>query len=361
MAIAVSASKPVLADAHAPAQHNVVIRANNSDSVSQAWKLQNCDDRIRLVAPPLASALAPAPDDGHAQRPVHTRPPATNPNLALSKHHVPGFSSSSSAPSSSSYLRGPTVFTAKCIASAAASTSKRKTPGPAIDESKGEQFAPSGPSVLSSFDTFSTTRADDATSLGQKQRRDESLLLMQRKRKDPAPASDSLQHFAQAPTPVTAPSQCIRFQGTRNKPKHTKVVSPITWLLQACLDVGLISQLHASEYSDPEEIIARWPRDKGYATKERFKTRGGITEAEFWPKVLERYPQSQSSGVFTDFGSEYFFQGLLCALLGDFQEVVGIELDEESFEKSVQLAKHLANKAETENKFISNIMLIRGA
>ena len=183
---------------------------------------------------------------------------------------------------------------------------------------------------------------------------------MQRKRKGPAPASDSLQHFAQAPTPVTAPSQCIRFQGTRNKPTHTKVVSPITWLLQACLDVGLISQLHASEYSDPEEIIARWPRDKGYATKERFKTRGGITEAEFWPKVLERYPQSESSGVFTDFGSEYFFQGLLCALLGDFQEVVGIELDEESFEKSVQLAKHLANKAETENKFISNIMLIRG-
>ena len=35
---------------HAPAQHNVVIRANYSDSVSQAWKLQNCDDRIRLVA-----------------------------------------------------------------------------------------------------------------------------------------------------------------------------------------------------------------------------------------------------------------------------------------------------------------------
>ena len=64
--------------------------------------------------------------------------------------------------------------------------------------------------------------------------------------------------------------------------------------------------------------------------------------------------------MFTDFGSEYFFQGLLCALLGDFQEVVGIELDEESFEKSVQLAKHFVNKAETENKFISNIMLIRG-
>jgi hypothetical protein len=71
LAIAVSASKPALADAHDPAQHTVVIRANNSDSVSQAWKPQNCDDRIRLVAPPLASALAPAPDDGHAQRPVH--------------------------------------------------------------------------------------------------------------------------------------------------------------------------------------------------------------------------------------------------------------------------------------------------
>jgi hypothetical protein len=201
---------------------------------------------------------------------------------------------------------------------------------------------------------------DDATSPGQKQRRDESLLLMRRKRRGDAPASDSLQRFAQAPTPVTAPSQCIQIQGTRNKPKHTKVVSPITWLLQACLDVGLISQTHASQYSDPEEIIARWPRDKGYATKERFKTRGGITEAEFWPKVLERYPQSKSSGVFTDFGSEYFFQGFLCALLGDFQEVIGIELDEESFEKSVELAKYLVNKAETENKLISNVMLIRG-
>ncbi len=54
--------------------------------------------------------------------------------------------------------------------------------------------------------------------------------------------------------------------------------------------------------------------------------------------------------MFKDFGSEYFFQGLLCALLGDFQEVVGIELDEESFEKSVQLAKkNFVNKAETEN------------
>jgi tRNA G46 methylase TrmB len=36
--------------AHAPAQHHVMIRANYSGSVSQAWKLQNRDDRIRLVA-----------------------------------------------------------------------------------------------------------------------------------------------------------------------------------------------------------------------------------------------------------------------------------------------------------------------
>ena len=91
-----------------------------------------------------------------------------------------------------------------------------------------------------------------------------------------------------------------------------------------------------------------------------FKTGGGITEADFWPKVLKTCPQSKSSAVFTDFGSEYFFQALLCALLGDFQEVVGIELDEESFEKSVQLAKHFVYKAETENKFIPNIMLIHG-
>jgi hypothetical protein len=62
-------------------------------------------------------------------------------------------------------LRGPTAFTAKCISSAAASTSAVKfkrqaaAPGPAIDESKGKQFASSGPSVLSSFVTFSTTVA----------------------------------------------------------------------------------------------------------------------------------------------------------------------------------------------------------
>jgi len=48
--IAVCASKSALADAHTPAQHHVMIRANYSGSVSQAWKLQNRDDRIRLVA-----------------------------------------------------------------------------------------------------------------------------------------------------------------------------------------------------------------------------------------------------------------------------------------------------------------------
>jgi hypothetical protein len=138
------------------------------------------------------------------------------------------------------------------------------------------------------------------------------------------------------------------------------VESPITWLVQACLEVGLFSENHASAYSDQEEIIARWPRDIKHSSKERFLTRGAIVEADFWPKVLKTYPQSKSPAVFTDFGSEYFFQGLLCALLGDFEEVIGIELDEESFQKSVQLAKHLVNKAETENKLISNIMLIRG-
>ena len=151
--------------------------------------------RVSDPAPPLASAPAPAPDDGHAQRPVHTRPPATNPKLALSnqapgatpsasasasvpdpatnpklalsKHPVPGFSSSSSAPSSSSYLRGPTVFTAKFVASAAASTSAvrfkrlRQAPGPAID-SKEKKVAPV-PSFSSSSATFSTTLQQRAT------------------------------------------------------------------------------------------------------------------------------------------------------------------------------------------------------
>jgi tRNA G46 methylase TrmB len=41
LALAATASKPDLADTHAPAQHNVVMRANHSDSVSQAWKHHN--------------------------------------------------------------------------------------------------------------------------------------------------------------------------------------------------------------------------------------------------------------------------------------------------------------------------------
>jgi hypothetical protein len=165
------------------------------------------------------------------------------------------------------------------------------------------------------------------------------------------------------PTTVTAPcdpSQCIQIQGTCNKPTYTKVESPITWLVQACLEVGLFSENHASAYSDQEEIIARWPRDIKHSSKERFLTRGAIVEADFWPKVLKTYPQSKSPAVFTDFGSEYFFQGLLCALLGDFEEVIGIELDQESFQKSVQLANHFVYKAKAEKKFISNIMLIHG-
>ncbi len=41
LALAATASKSDLADTHAPAQHNVVIRANHSDSVSKAWKLHD--------------------------------------------------------------------------------------------------------------------------------------------------------------------------------------------------------------------------------------------------------------------------------------------------------------------------------
>ena len=172
-------------------------------------------------------------------------------------------------------------------------------------------------------------------------------------------------HFEQAapatplaPAPAFAATlpEYFQIQGSK-KPNHL-VDSPIAWLVEACVEVGLFTHKHASTYSDPEEAIARWPRDKVYTTKERFKTRGGITEAGFWPKVLLNYPQ-KSSGVFTDFGSEYFFQGLLCALLGKFEEVVGIEQDEESFKMSVELAKHMVKKAKTEKKFISNITLIR--
>ncbi len=136
------------------------------------------------------------------------------------------------------------------------------------------------------------------------------------------------------------------------------VDSPMIWLLEACLEIELIPRPATACCDTPENIISLWDRDVKHTTKERHLTRGGITEADFWPKVFQKCPQSKSSAVFTDFGSEYFLQGLLCALLGNFREVVGIEIDLEAFEKSVQLARLLVRKAQEKNKYIANIVLL---
>jgi hypothetical protein len=366
-------TQPVSAPAHAPALATAIRQnpSNKRPAAAGGPSASDSDNDLELASAPVhtfastsasASACTSASDVSSAPALAHAskralivstpeqgkRRAASDPSHSLAKEPTPV-----TAPSPlSSYLGTPTSFTARFISSTAASASAAKCQAPtiAISNSKENKVAPV-PSFPSSSATCSTTFATIQVA---------PAVAAVGPSAFPDPASDLPFSLAQEPTPVSAPTQCIRIQGTVNKPKHTKVVSPITWLLQACLDVGLISQTHPSSYSDPEETIARWPRDQAYTTKERFKTRGGITEADFWPKVLKMYPQSKSSAVFTDFGSEYFFQGLLCALLGDFQEVVGIELDEESFEKSVQLAKHFVNKAETENKFISNIMLIRG-
>lgn len=159
--------------------------------------------------------------------------------------------------------------------------------------------------------------------------------------------------------------RCILLQGNLSI-ANGRVDSPTTWLVDACVNTGLISQELQTKHGD--NTIEHWKsRDVKYTTLDRHKTGGGITDTQFWQGILMQIQQlnaglspSSTPMVFTDFGSEYFLQGLLCALLGDFQEVVGIEINMDTFDKSVMLAKWLIERAKREGKFISNIELHHG-
>jgi hypothetical protein len=158
--------------------------------------------------------------------------------------------------------------------------------------------------------------------------------------------------------------KCVALQG--NLQSITRVDAPIKWLVDACVHMNLFpAELQQTHH---DEAIANWlNRDVKYSTAERYKTGGGITDTQFWPNILKEIQQrnvlshqSSTQMVFTDFGSEFFLQGLLCALLGDFRLVVGIEINMETFENSVNLAKWLTERAHKEGIFISNIQLHQG-
>jgi hypothetical protein len=160
-------------------------------------------------------------------------------------------------------------------------------------------------------------------------------------------------------------SKCVTFLG--NLQCTDKVDSPINWLVDACVEIELISTALQMKYEDePAQVIAHWNRDVKHTTGNRHRTGGGITDADFWPDILTKIarkkidPPSSTQMVFTDFGSEFFLQGLLCAMLGDFKEVVGIEIDPDTFDKSVKLSNLLMTRAQRENKFISKIELHQG-
>jgi hypothetical protein len=159
-------------------------------------------------------------------------------------------------------------------------------------------------------------------------------------------------------------SKCVKLSG--NLQASEKAGSAITWLLDACVEIHLISPELLKKH-DTKDVIANWDdRDVKHGTGERYKTGGGITDVNFWTELVANLQKSKGllpasiHQVFTDFGSEYCLQGFLCALLGDFEEIVGIELNSYTFQKSVELANCLMLRARRENKFISKLELHHG-
>ena len=175
---------------------------------------------------------------------------------------------------------------------------------------------------------------------------------------------DSSSHSGH-PSEGDCSNKCVLLKG--NLESTTRVDSPITWLVDACVHLKLFPAHLQKKHND--EAIAHWQTRDGskHSAADRHKTGGGITNTQFWPEILKTIRQNIASSpssipmVFTDFGSELFLQGLLCALLGDFQDVVGIEINIDTFDKSVQLSKWLIQRATSEGKFISNIQLHHGS
>jgi hypothetical protein len=145
---------------------------------------------------------------------------------------------------------------------------------------------------------------------------------------------------------------------------RSKIESPIAWLVDACVAIKLIPAEFVEKFDgNPAKVLANWDDCAKRTTEERYKTGGRITDPEFWPAMLRQTKKNlcpASSQVFTDFGSEFFFPGFLCSMLGTFKEVVGIEVDSEVFHKSVELAQCLMARAKRERKFMSTIELHLG-
>ena len=160
---------------------------------------------------------------------------------------------------------------------------------------------------------------------------------------------------------VTPKHPSVKLQG--NLRSGILVRSPIRWVVDACVALELMPVDLLELYRNGEEpgvVFALWDRHDRTKKGKAHMTPGGITNADFWPNVLKTIPQRASANnVFTDFGSEYFIQGLLCALEGCFQEVVGIELNPVHYDISVQLANWVTNRAIQEGMYISAIELHR--
>lgn len=185
------------------------------------------------------------------------------------------------------------------------------------------------------------------------------------------------QIFAAAVTPV--PVDPIASQqlppaidgDVQSKPRNVKlqgnlqsgilVRSPIEWVVDACAELNLMPADIRKRYDNGEDrgaVFKSWGRNNPTYKGFKHLTQGGITNADFWPNVLKLIPQRPSANnVFTDFGSEWFVQGLMCALEGGFQEVVGIEIDSAHFDVSVDLATWMTNRAMREGMYISAIEL----
>jgi hypothetical protein len=158
----------------------------------------------------------------------------------------------------------------------------------------------------------------------------------------------------------SGPRSLFSFLGTRG----SEIESPIAWLIDGCVEIKLIPSSFVEQHDgDPVKVLANWGDYAKRSTQERHLTSGRITDPEFWPTMLRLSKKNlcpASSQVLTDFGSEFFFPGFLCSMSKKFKEVVGIEVDSEVFDKSVELALYLMARAKRERKYISTIELHRG-
>jgi hypothetical protein len=212
----------------------------------------------------------------------------------------------------------------------------RQAPGPAIDESKGEQFAPSGPSVLSSFDTFSTTRA--AGSRVAPAHADQSTSTPLSKRLADAPASSKraliVKNFV---------TKAFNKKANDFHDKFNASLKDLADLLsKATTDVG-VPQLFRCTH-------------QGHVD-----TYGGVT-----PKLIEvmitQYQrlvnvQKEKNSTFVDLGSGH--GGLVCliASLRKFDACFGVENEANRASWACPLAENFLAKLRRRNMKYSNIQI----